>query len=118
MSGTVSLIPASSISVLFSDHAIGANIYTPHSRPDTEESFNQDFDALKKSVKGNEDVIHAITVGSEALYRGDMKAQDLLKRINQVKKEFDGVQVGMVDSWNKFADGTADPIIQGGVTYL
>ncbi|BCS25884.1 1,3-beta-glucanosyltransferase Bgt1 [Aspergillus puulaauensis] len=86
--------------------------------PDTEESFNQDFDALKKSVKGNEDVIHAITVGSEALYRGDMKAQDLLKRINQVKKEFDGIQVGMVDSWNKYADGTADPIIQGGVTYF
>ncbi|KAL4809519.1 glycoside hydrolase superfamily [Aspergillus unguis] len=86
--------------------------------PDTDESFNQDFEALKKTVPGNEKYIHAITVGSETLYRGDLSAQDLLKRINQVKKEFDGVEVGLVDSWNKFADGTADPIIAGGVTYV
>lgn len=87
-------------------------------RPDTDASFEKDFDALKKSVPGNEDVIHAITVGSESLYRGDMSAQKLLQRINQVKKEFNGVEVGTVDSWNKFADGTADPLIQGGVTYM
>ncbi|KAL4917628.1 glycoside hydrolase superfamily [Aspergillus aurantiobrunneus] len=86
--------------------------------PDTDESFNQDFEALKKTVPGNEDVIHAITVGSECLYRGDIDASKLLNRINQVKKQFDGVQVGTVDSWNKFADGSADPIIQGGVTYF
>ncbi|RDW76507.1 putative myosin class II heavy chain (MHC) [Aspergillus mulundensis] len=87
--------------------------------PDYDESFNQDFEALKKSVPGNEDVIHAITVGSECLYRGDLiDAPKLLKRINQVKKEFDGVEVGTVDSWNKFADGTADPLITGGVTYF
>ncbi|KAL4942333.1 hypothetical protein BDV06DRAFT_192386 [Aspergillus oleicola] len=86
--------------------------------PDYDESFNQDFDALKKTVPGNEDVIHAITVGSECLYRGDIDAGKLLKRINQVKDEFPGVRVGTVDSWNKFADGSADPIIQGGVTYF
>jgi glucan 1,3-beta-glucosidase len=87
-------------------------------RPDYDESFNQDFDALKKAVPGNEDVIHAITVGSECLYRGDITAQKLLRRINQVKDEFPSITVGTVDSWNKFADGTADPIVQGGVTYL
>ncbi|KAL4866445.1 hypothetical protein BDV12DRAFT_172804 [Aspergillus spectabilis] len=86
--------------------------------PDYDESFNQDFDALKKAVPGNEDVIHAITVGSECLYRGDITAQKLLKRINQVKDEFPSITVGTVDSWNKFADGTADPIVQGGVTYF
>ncbi|KAL4905998.1 hypothetical protein BDW74DRAFT_177687 [Aspergillus multicolor] len=87
--------------------------------PDYDESFNQDFEALQKSVPGNEDVVHAITVGSECLYRGDLiDAPKLLKRINQVKKEFDGVEVGTVDSWNKFADGTADPLITGGVTYF
>ncbi|KAL6239931.1 hypothetical protein BDW75DRAFT_248691 [Aspergillus navahoensis] len=87
--------------------------------PDYDESFNKDFEALKKSVPGNEDVVHAITVGSECLYRGDLiDAPKLLKRINQVKKEFDGVEVGTVDSWNKFADGTADPLITGGVTYF
>ncbi|KAL2871973.1 putative myosin class II heavy chain (MHC) [Aspergillus lucknowensis] len=86
--------------------------------PDTDEAFNQDFDALKKSIPGNEDSVHAITVGSETLYRGDIDAQKLLTRINQVKKEFPDITVGTVDSWNKFADGTADPIVQGGVTYF
>ncbi|KAL4766269.1 1,3-beta-glucanosyltransferase Bgt1 [Aspergillus foveolatus] len=87
--------------------------------PDYDESFNKDFQALKNTVPGNEEVIHAITVGSECLYRGDLiDAPKLLKRINQVKQEFDGVEVGTVDSWNKFADGTADPLITGGVTYF
>lgn len=88
------------------------------SRPDTPESFNEDFNTLKKTVHGSEGVIHAITVGSESLYRGDMSADELLKRINQVKKEFPKNTVGTVDSWNKFADGTADPLIQGGVNYM
>lgn len=87
-------------------------------RPDYEQSFNEDLDALKASVPGNEDVVRAITVGSECLYRGSLSAPDLLNRIQQVQKAFPKVQVGTVDSWNKFNDGTADPIIQGGVTYL
>lgn len=88
------------------------------SRPDVETSFNNDFEALKQHVPGNEDVVEAITVGSEALYRGDMTANDLLNRINQVKKQFPNVQVGFADSWNKFHDGTADPLLQGGVKYF
>lgn len=87
-------------------------------RADYDQSFNQDFDALKQIVPGNEDVVAAITVGSEVLYRGTLTAQALLSRIQQVQNQFPSVTVGTVDSWNKFADGTADPIIQGGVTYL
>lgn len=86
-------------------------------RPDTEESFNQDLEALN-IVHGNEDVVRAITVGSECLYRGTLPADQLLTRIQKVQNTFKGVQVGTVDSWNKFNDGTADPVIQGGVTYL
>ncbi|KAF7137117.1 hypothetical protein CNMCM5793_007181 [Aspergillus hiratsukae] len=86
--------------------------------PDYDQSFNEDFSALKASVPGNEDVIDAITVGSEVLYRKSLTPQALLGRIQQVQKEFPKVTVGTVDSWNKFADGTADPIIQGGVTYF
>ncbi|KZZ97787.1 glycosyl hydrolase family 17 [Ascosphaera apis ARSEF 7405] len=86
--------------------------------PDVETSFNNDFEALKQHVPGNEDVVEAITVGSEALYRGDMTAHDLLNRINQVKKQFPNIQVGFADSWNKFHDGTADPLLQGGVKYF
>ena len=73
---------------------------------------------LKQVVPGNEDNVHAITVGSEVLYRGDLTADKLLKRINEVKHEFPKVKVGTADSWNKFNDGTADPLIQGGVDYL
>jgi len=31
---------------------------------------------------------------------------------------FPSVKVGTADSWNKFADGTADAVIQGGVDIL
>ncbi|EAW07706.1 1,3-beta-glucanosyltransferase Bgt1 [Aspergillus clavatus NRRL 1] len=86
--------------------------------PDYDQSFNQDFSALKASVHGNEDVVDAITVGSEVLYRKGLTADNLLKRIQQVQNEFPQVTVGFVDSWNKIADGTADPIIKGGVNYI
>ncbi|PYH44383.1 putative myosin class II heavy chain (MHC) [Aspergillus saccharolyticus JOP 1030-1] len=86
--------------------------------PDTTDSFNSDLNALKQSVPGNENVVSAITVGSEVLYRNSLTAQQLLSLIQQVQAQFPNVAVGTVDSWNKFADGTADPIIQGGVTYL
>ncbi|KAF7585692.1 glycoside hydrolase 3 protein [Aspergillus hancockii] len=85
---------------------------------DYDESFNNDLNVLKKTVPGNEDVIHAITVGSETLYRKGLTAQQLLTKIQQVQNSFPKVTVGTVDSWNKFNDGTADPIVQGGVTYF
>lgn len=89
-----------------------------YSRPDYDDSFEKDFNVLKKTVHGSEGVVDAITVGSESLYRGSLSADKLLKRIQQVQKEFPEVTIGTADSWNKFADGTADPLIQGGVTYM
>ncbi|EAS31500.1 glycosyl hydrolase family 17 [Coccidioides immitis RS] len=86
--------------------------------PDVPESFDADTKALQKVVPGNEDVITAITVGSETLYRGNFTGQELLQKINKVQKMFPKVKVGTADSWNKYADGTADPIIAGGVKYL
>lgn len=73
-------------------------------------SFQKDFAALKKAVPGNEDVIEAITVGSETLYRGDLTGPQLHNYISAVAKEFPKVTVGTADSWNKFADGTADDL--------
>lgn len=87
-------------------------------RPDYDESFNKDFDVLKSTVPGNEEVVRSITVGSECLYRGSLSADKLLDRIQQVKKQFPKLSVGVVDSWNKFNDGSADPIITGGVDYM
>lgn len=73
---------------------------------------------MEKAVPGNEKVIEAITVGSEALYRDAFTGPELLKRIQKVEKMFPNVLVGTADSWNKFADGTADALITGGVKYL
>ncbi|PGH21508.1 hypothetical protein AJ80_03176 [Polytolypa hystricis UAMH7299] len=86
--------------------------------PDVEESFEADKAALKKTVPGNEDVITAITVGSETLYRGNFTGPELLEKIQDVQKLFPTVPVGTADSWNKYADGTADALIAGGVKYF
>lgn len=87
-------------------------------RPDTEESFNLDKEALQASVPGNEDTVYAITVGSETLYRGNFTGEELLGKINEVQEMFPDTLIGTADSWNKYDDGTADPLIQGGVKLL
>ncbi len=72
--------------------------------------------------------MYALTVGSESLYR-EVDACELLPRIDDARTTFGNIvkRVGTVDSWNKFQDGTADPIITGncqgrdpvpGVTFL
>jgi glucan 1,3-beta-glucosidase len=87
-------------------------------RPDTDESFNNDTAALQASVPGYEDAIFGITVGSEALYRGSLTATQLLSKIQEVESMFPNITIGTADSWNKYADGTADPLIKGGVKLL
>ena len=64
------------------------------------------------------DQVYAITVGSEALYRGNFTGSELLEKIDEVKELFPDIKVGTADSWNKYADGTADDIIRGGVDIL
>jgi len=86
--------------------------------PDTQESFDADTAALKATVPGNEDIVEACTVGSETLYRGNFTGEQLLSKIQTVQGMLPGVTVGTADSWNKYADGTADPLITGGVTYF
>jgi glucan 1,3-beta-glucosidase len=87
-------------------------------RPDTVESFNNDTAALQASVPGYEDQVFGITVGSETLYRGSLTATQLLSMIQQVQSMFPNITIGTADSWNKYADGTADPLITGGVKLL
>lgn len=53
-----------------------------------------------------------MTVGSETLYRGNFTGDELKDKISTVKSQLpSGIKVGTADSWNKYADGTADPII-------
>jgi glucan 1,3-beta-glucosidase len=69
-------------------------------------------------VPGNEDTVYAITVGSESLYRGNFTGDQLLKKIEEIQQLFPNTLIGTADSWNKYADGTADPVIRGGVKLL
>ena len=92
---------------------------TQYDRPDTDDSYNKDKSALQSAISSkNAGSVYAITCGSEALYRGDMTAEALLTKINDMKKAFPNIKVGTADSWNKYADGTADPLIKGGVELL
>lgn len=87
--------------------------------PDTDESFDADKAALKQYVPQYKDQVYAVTVGSETLYRGNFTGEQLLGKINDVKEMLGGdVKCGTADSWNKFNDGTADPLIKGGVDLL
>jgi len=83
--------------------------------PDTEDSFNKDKEALVTYVPQYKDQVYAVTVGSEALYRKDLTAKQLLEKINDVGKALPGTTIGFAESWNKIADGTADDLINGGV---
>ncbi len=62
--------------------------------------------------------MYAITVGSEALYRGSLSGPELLAKIKDMEAEFPNIKIGTADSWNKYADGTADVLINGGVKLL
>lgn len=87
--------------------------------PDTDESFNADKTALSTYATQYKAQVYAVTVGSETLYRGNFTGPELLEKINDVKQMLGGdVRVGTADSWNKYADGTADALITGGVDLL
>jgi glucan 1,3-beta-glucosidase len=57
--------------------------------------------------------VYAVTVGSETLYRGNFTGDQLLAKIQDVKGSLSNVKVGTADSWNKYQDGTADPVVKG-----
>ncbi|KAL8673153.1 MAG: hypothetical protein Q9168_002417 [Polycauliona sp. 1 TL-2023] len=95
---------------------------------DTQDAYEAEKTALRNVLTSDySSTAYALTIGSESLYRG-IDACDLLPRIDDARKTFGNVvkRVGTVDSWNKFQDGTADPIITGkcgqtsvpGVTFL
>lgn len=94
------------------------NILRQNSRPDVPQSLDADTAAIEQFLPGNEAQVYAITVGSETLYRGNFTGPELLEIINGVKARFPNQKVGTADSWNKYADGTADALILGNVELL
>ena len=88
-------------------------------RPDTDESFAADKAALQAYITSDTlPQVYAITVGSETLYRGNFTGPELLSKIQEVQNMFPTQKIGTADSWNKYADGTADALITGGVKLL
>ncbi|KAF2706624.1 glycoside hydrolase family 17 protein [Pleomassaria siparia CBS 279.74] len=80
--------------------------------PDVEESYNNDLAAIVSVASTYADTIYAVTVGSETLYRKNFTGAQLTEKIVAVKSKLPtGIKVGYADSWNKIADGTADPTI-------
>lgn len=100
---------------------------------DNEDLYQKEKTEVLKYAKDYSDSIYAFTIGSEGLYRryeqNDPKAytaKDILGRINDFKDTItDSKQgynlkqkVGTADSWNKFDDGAANLLIEGGVNFL
>lgn len=87
--------------------------------PDTESSFAADTSAVQTYAGQYPEQVYAVTVGSETLYRGNFTGPELLQKINDVKSVLPkSIKVGTADSWNKFADGTGDALITGGVDLI
>ena len=102
--------------MLLANARLGAN--SRCCRPDVDDSFNADQIALSTYATQYTDQVYAVTVGSETLYRGNFTGAELLEKINDVKAILPNTLVGTADSWNKYADGTADALIKGGVKLL
>jgi glucan 1,3-beta-glucosidase len=57
------------------------------------------------------DALYGITVGSEGMYRGTYNADDLVGWVQDMKNSYPSVAIGSADSWNCWANGTMDSII-------
>lgn len=79
--------------------------------PDTADSYNLDKVAILNHAPAYPDQVYAITIGSETLYRGTFTADQLVEKINDMRAAAPQFRYGTADSWNKYADGTADPVI-------
>jgi hypothetical protein len=78
-----------------------------------------DLAAIQQYAPQYTDVVYAITVGSESLYRGNFTGATLIAKMNDVRAATgNAFRIGTADSWNKYADGTADAVIQGGADLL
>lgn len=89
-----------------------------------EAHFDAEKDALTTYLPSiSKNSIAGISVGSEALYRGDLTPQALASKISEIKSllsditdkdgnSYSGVSVGTVDSWNIWVNGTNAPAIQ------
>jgi len=82
--------------------------------PDYDDTYNKDLQAIQTYAPSYADQVYAVTVGSETLYRKNFTGDSLNAKIQATKTALGGkFKVGTADSWNKYADGTADAVIKG-----
>jgi glucan 1,3-beta-glucosidase len=93
-------------------HSIHVLTGRPSSGTSNDPQFAAELATLKAYAVPNVANLLAVTVGSEALYRGDMTADQLVTKIAAVRQILPNTKLGTADSWNKFNDGTADPVIK------
>ncbi|KAI9751247.1 MAG: glycoside hydrolase 3 protein [Candelina submexicana] len=79
--------------------------------PDDPVSLQKEKDALTTLVPQFKDVIYAVTVGSESLYRRALTGEQLNNIIGDVKSLIGSdIKVGSADSWNNYTDFAASPL--------
>ena len=84
-----------------------------------EQAWAADKASMAKLVPQFREQVYGVTVGSETLYRGDVSAQDLRMKIEDIRDLLPTVKrVGTADTWNVFVDGTADPVLEGNVSLV
>ncbi|KAI7152070.1 putative glucan 1,3-beta-glucosidase [Hortaea werneckii] len=84
-----------------------------------EQDWAADKASLAELVPQFREQVYGVTVGSETLYRGEISAQDLLMKIEEIRDLLPTVKrVGTADTWNVFVDGTADPVLEGNVSLV
>merc|ERR1711988_1829508 len=80
--------------------------------PDTDGQYNAGKAAIVNTAVNFKDQVVAVTVGSEGLYRGTYTADFLVGKLNDIRAAAPDFKYGTGDTWNRWADGTADPILQ------
>jgi len=87
--------------------------------PDVDESYNKDRNAIAQYAPNFKDQVWGVSVGSETLYRKNFTGDQLVAKMLEVKNQLKGqFRIGTADSWNKFADGTADAVIKSNPDFL
>jgi glucan 1,3-beta-glucosidase len=82
-------------------------------RPDTTQSYQADLAAIQQFAPAYKEQVYAVTVGSETMYRKNFTGAQLATMMQQTKSALNGMfKIGTADTWNVYADGTADAVIQ------
>lgn len=81
------------------------------SRPDTDTQWEDGKSAVVEAASTYSQLIHAVIIGSEGLYRGTYSGTQLADRVREMRAAVPNLRYGIADTWNVLADGTADPAI-------